>query len=93
MMLKMQVTNKRDTAERKAKLQKLQLSLEDDILHLVDENTDLLMAIREVENELVSECVSCSERNENVAGMKEFALKQNVEGGTPLPFANSTTCY
>ena len=60
----------RDIAERKAaKLKKLQLYLEEDISHLVDENTDLLLAIPEVESELVStsEC--------NVAGMTDFCIQ------------------
>lgn len=40
---------------------------------MLDENTDLTITIKEVENELVSESGSCSERN--VAGMKEFCTE------------------
>ena len=70
---KMKLQRQKDMVEKKAiRLQKLQFSLEEDISHLLDENTDLLMAITEVEEELVSES-RLSEME--VAGMSEFCIQ------------------
>ena len=70
---KMKLQRQKDMGEKKAiRLQKLQFSLEEDISHLLDENTDLLMAITEVEEELVSES-RLSEME--VAGMSEFCIQ------------------
>ena len=68
---KVRLRKQKDIAERRAlRLRKLQLSLEEDISHLLEENTDLVMAITEVENELVSEKSSF-----DVAGMKDFCIQ------------------
>ena len=69
---KVRLHRQREIAEKRAfKLQKLQWALEEDISHLVDENTDLLMTITEVENELVTE-EKCAV---SVAGMSDFCIQ------------------